>query len=217
LGKKWFVYTYRKPYAPVLFWNNVSLRTIVFPKREWIDKLCSVCIQSKQIPMKDGINVNDFSNDLSYKFGKQLARTAVRMKCFQNGINVFPKRVKQCMKYIDQYLDNRNINLQEIAIFYGFKNENTRLDEKLDDVLVEQPKTVKPISVGNILGFDTDELKAYAKEIPIRDDWVGPFYNQTKRENLDTYATLQTLYKEKQEPNLAIKIKALYNVISKQG
>ena len=136
LGKKgkWFIYPYRAPFAPVLFWNNVSLRVIVFPKREWIDELCSICIQSKQTPMKYGIRANDFSNDLSYKFGRQLARTAVRMKLFQNGINVFPKRVKQCMKYIDQYLDNRNVNLQEIADFYDFKSDNTRLDEKIPEL-----------------------------------------------------------------------------------
>lgn len=216
LGKKWFVYTYRKPYAPVLFWNNVSLRTIVFPKREWIDKLCSVCIQSKQIPMKDGINVNDFSNDLSYKFGKQLARTAVRMKCFQNGINVFPKRVKQCMKYIDQYLDNRNVNLQEIAIFYGFKNENTRLDEKLDDVLDEQQKPKEELSVGKILEFNIQELKSFFVMKESRDDWVGPYYKQTKQDNLTEYGKLQEQYKDEREPATAIKIKALYNVIMRQ-
>lgn len=213
LGKKWFIYPYRKPYAPVLFWNNVTLRTIVFPKREWVDKLCSVCIQSKQIPMKDGINVNDFANDMSYKFGKQLARTAVRMKCFQNGINVFPKRVKQCMKYIDQHLDNRNINLQEVADFYGFKNENTRLDEKLDDVLDEQPKI--KLSVGGILGFDINELKTFVAKKP-RDNWVEPFYKQTKQDNLKEYGKLQEQYRDKPEPLLATQIKALCNVIKRQ-
>jgi len=136
LGKKnWFHYIYRKPFAPVLFWDGFSARTVVYPKREWIDAICSVCIASKKTPMKDGINVNDFSNDLSYKFGKQLARTAIRMKLFQNGINVFPKTVKQCMQYIDKYLDNRNVNLQEIAEFYNFKNDRTRLDEKIPELV----------------------------------------------------------------------------------
>ena len=81
--------------------------------------------------MKDGINVNDFANDLSYKFGKQLARTAVRIKLFQNGMNVYPKRVKQAMQYIDQYMANKTMNLQKIAEFYDFKNDPTRLDEKI--------------------------------------------------------------------------------------
>jgi len=128
---KWFTYSYRLPFAPLLFWNNVSLRVVVFPKREWIDKLCSPCTQSKQIPMKGGISVNDFGDDLSHKFGHQLARTAVRIKLFQNGINVFAKRVKQCMKYVDQYMDNRIVNLQELAEHYDFKNDRTVLLEKI--------------------------------------------------------------------------------------
>ena len=35
-NKKWFVYDYRQPFAPSLFYNSVSLRVIAFPKREWI-------------------------------------------------------------------------------------------------------------------------------------------------------------------------------------
>ncbi len=133
LGKKdkWFTYPFRKPFAPVLFWDNVTLRTIVFPKREWIDKLCSTCIQAKQTPMKDGISVKDFAEDLNRKFGVGTARSAVRVKLFQNGISVFPKRFKQCMRYIDQYMDNRVVNLQEIAEHYNFKDERTVLREKI--------------------------------------------------------------------------------------
>jgi len=137
LGKKdkWFSYQYRKPFAPLLFWNNMSLRFVVFPKREWIDKICSTCINSRHVPLKDGLNVGDFANDLSYKFGKQIARTAVRIKLFQNGMNVYPKRVRQAMKYIEQYTDqnkeNKTINLQELAEFFKFNSDPTRLDEKI--------------------------------------------------------------------------------------
>lgn len=133
LGKKdkWFTYTYRKHFAPALFWNNNQLRTVVFPKREWIDKLCSTCIQAKETPLKDGISVKDFAENINYKFGIQIAKTAVRIKLHQNGINVFPKRVKQCMKYIDQYMNNSVVNLQEMANCYNFKDERTRLDKKI--------------------------------------------------------------------------------------
>lgn len=133
LGKKgnWFTYSFRKPFAPALFWNNVTLRVIVFPKREWIDKLCSTCIQSINLPMKDGISVAKFADDFSHKFGIQIAKTAVRIKLFQNGINVYPKRVKQAMQYFEQYMDNRVVNLQEVAEHYNFKNDRTRLDETI--------------------------------------------------------------------------------------
>jgi len=136
LGKRakkenWFTYSFRQPFAPALFWNNVSLRTVVFPKREWIDKLCSICIQSKPNLLKDGIDVKDFAEDITKKFGVGTARSAIRVKLFQNGINVFPKRFKQCLKYIDEYMENKVVNLQEIADYYNFKDDRTRLDEKI--------------------------------------------------------------------------------------
>jgi len=133
LGKKgkFFTYSYRHPFIPLLFYNNSSLRFVVSPKREWVDSICSICAASKNTPMKDGINVDDFANDLSHKFGVSIARSAVRIKLFQNGMNVYPKRIKQAMQYIDKYIENKIMNLQELADFYDFKNDPTRLDEKI--------------------------------------------------------------------------------------
>lgn len=137
-GGKWFIYDYRQPFAPALFFNSMSLRVIAFPKREWIDKLCSVCIGAQTIPLKDGMNVEDFANELSSKFGKQIGRNAVRIKLFQNGINVYPKRVKQAMKFIDQYMENKVVNMQQLADYFDFDNEPTRLDTKLDEQIIAE-------------------------------------------------------------------------------
>jgi len=129
--KKYFIYPFRKPFGPCLFWNSDSLRIIVYPKREWIDKFCPVCSKSQEIPLKDGINLDDFANDLSFKFGIGIARSAVRIKLFQNGLNAYPKRVIQAMRYIDLYMKSKTFNLQKLAEHYNFKDEKTRLDEKI--------------------------------------------------------------------------------------
>jgi len=132
---KWFTYDYRAPFAPALFYDSMSLRVIAFPKREWIDEVCSVCLGAQPMPLKDGINVDDFAKQLDSKFGKQIGRNAVRIKLFQNGINVYPKRVKQAMKFIDLYMENKVVNMQQLADFFDFDNEPTRLDEKIDESL----------------------------------------------------------------------------------
>lgn len=141
LGNKkgnWFIYKYRQPFSPALFYNSISLREVIFPKREWIDPLCSVCT-SQNIPLKDKdgniirINIDDFAKQMKSKFGEQIGRNAVRIVLSQNGIDVWPKRVKQAMKFIDQYLLNKEVNLQQIADHYHYDCERTRLDAKLDE------------------------------------------------------------------------------------
>jgi hypothetical protein len=52
------------------------------------------------------------------QFVRFCAKTAVKIKLYQNGINVFSKRISQAMKYIDQYLEKREINLEDLANAY---------------------------------------------------------------------------------------------------
>lgn len=125
--KKFYTYPFRLPFGPALFFNGGSLRIIVFPKREWIDKFCHTCTVKTETKMKDGMKVEDFVKEIDHTFGLQIAKVAVRTKLFQYGLNVYPKRVKQCMTYIDKHLTDRLPNLQEIADHYGFKNEKTVL------------------------------------------------------------------------------------------
>jgi len=128
-----FVYSYRKPFQPNLFHDGSSLRLVVSPSRDWLDKLCSVCSNSKRVPMKGGIDVEEFANDLTRKFGVGTARSAIRLKMHLNGMAVWPKRFQQCLRYIDQYMANKTFNFQELMNHYGFKNEATRLDKKLPE------------------------------------------------------------------------------------
>jgi len=123
--KKFFVYPFRKPFGPALFYNSDSLRIIVFPKREWIEKFCAVCNKSSDVTMKDGMKIEDFVSDLDHKFGVGIAKIAVRTKLLQYGLNAYPRRVKQCLTYIDKHLSNKLPQLQELADYYGIKDEKT--------------------------------------------------------------------------------------------
>ena len=53
----------------------------------------------------------------------------------QQGINVQPKRVKQCLTYLDRRLDGKNFDLKELAVKFGFTDEKTRLDMKIPENL----------------------------------------------------------------------------------
>jgi len=127
---KFFIYEYRKPFIPLLFHNNDRLRIVVSPKREWIDPFCSACNKTNETTMKNGIPVNEFAQDLDKKFGVGIARNAVRIKLFQNGLNVYPKSVKYALTYIDKYIKDKLPNLQDLADYYNFTNEKTVLNAK---------------------------------------------------------------------------------------
>lgn len=133
LGReKFFSYPMRKPFIPLLFSNGYSVRFVVSPKREWIDPICSTCANTDD-KIEFG-NLEDFVNDFSKKFTIGNAKAAVKIKLFQNGINGYPKRVKQAMKYIDQCLEQNNFNLEDLALAYDLNIKETKLfpDKKPD-------------------------------------------------------------------------------------
>lgn len=127
---KFFTYTYRLPFIPLLYHDGDRLRIVVSPKREWLDKFCSTCTKSEVTTMKDGLDVKTFADDLGKKFGVRIARIAVRIKLFQNGMNVYPKPVKYALTYIDKHVKEKLPNLQELADYYQFADDKTVLNAK---------------------------------------------------------------------------------------
>jgi hypothetical protein len=126
LGKKPFVYPMRKPFAPLLFWNNQSLRFIVSPKRDWIDSICHICAdtpKSKETEM----NLDEFVEDFKRKHTDGTAKSALKIKLMQAGIITYSKRTVQAMRFIDQSLAKHEINLEDLAIKFGLSKTNTNL------------------------------------------------------------------------------------------
>ena len=133
LGKKgYFTYDFKKPFIPTLFYNSVSLRYVVSPTREWIDPICSVCSNNSKDTIKSTIDLNKFVDDISYQFGVGIARQAVRLKCFQAGVNVYPKRVRQCMDLIEHYFKTTVFDIEALALHFNFDNSRTRQTGKVN-------------------------------------------------------------------------------------
>lgn len=125
-----FVYSYRNPFIPLLFHNGHTLRFVVSPSREWIDPICTICTHSKETKMKGYANTAEFAQDINFKFGVGVARNAIRIILQRNGMNVYPKRVRQCMEYIEKRFENKIYNLPDLVEHYKFDTRKTRLDEK---------------------------------------------------------------------------------------
>ena len=137
LGKKgFFSYSLRDPFIPLLFYDEVSLRHVVSPLREWLDPICSTCtLFAGDKKFDETIPIDQFIDESGHKFGEKPFKAAVKLKLFTNGINVMDKNLVAASRYLDRALEKRKINLEEIATHYGFKITHTTLRKKLDGVL----------------------------------------------------------------------------------
>ncbi len=137
LGKQgFFSYSHRAPFIPLLFYDEVSLRHIVSPLREWIDPICSTCTKfTGDNKFQSEVSVKDFCDESGVKFGESKFKAAVKLKLFTNGINVYARDLVAACRYLDRALSKKSINLEEIATHYNFTITNTKLRKKLDGVL----------------------------------------------------------------------------------
>lgn len=134
LGKKGqrFDYDWRKPYAPLLFWNNDTLRIVVFPKSTWIDPHCTLCSNSKKELVSENIDLEKFDDGIKTQFGIGVIRQALRIRLFNMGINTYAPSVKRCMAYLEQFVNQNNCNYEQLIIKYELKNTGTRLAKNLN-------------------------------------------------------------------------------------
>ena len=132
---KWFFYNYKNPFVVCLFWNNSSLRYIAFPKREWIEPICSTCSQATGELLESEISVDQFKEECTKKFGPGVFEAAVKLELFANGMNVYSRTVVSAQRYLSKALKTKLISLEELAQTYGFTITKTKLRKQLDGVL----------------------------------------------------------------------------------
>ncbi len=132
LGRVPFIYKYRKPHIPLLFYNKHTLRFVVSPTRHFVDPICNLCSNAEHKQIENDPDITLHLKKLDSEFGPGSVKMALRAKLLSNGINVYPKRAKQCMRAIDQYFAHKIINLEELAKTWGLKDEETSLRKKID-------------------------------------------------------------------------------------
>ena len=135
LGNKgYFIYKFRDPFIPMLFWNEDTLRFVVSPTRHWIDQICSICSLSDN-SFESEIDIEKLINQGNVNFGPGNFEAAVKLKLFTNGMNVYAKHVTNASKWLDRALETKKISLEDIAAKFNFTLTQTRLRKKMDGVL----------------------------------------------------------------------------------
>lgn len=130
-----FVYKDSEPFRLLLYNNGSTTRFVVTPKLSWIltsggkepDKSCEICYPAEKSD-ETKMNLEQFVEDFSFKFSKNVAKKAVELKLRQRGYYAQTKRVSQAERYIELFFDEKKINLEELATAYGLEEKKTRLD-----------------------------------------------------------------------------------------
>jgi len=137
--KEQFMYKYRQPFIPVLFYNNLSLRFIVTPTRHWIDEICPVCTIGKSINI-DGQTLEEVVKAAEEKYTTRGFISALKLKLFVNGLTTYGKTTVKTLKYLDLLLEKKAVSLEDLANYYKIMITKTKLKLKPNDPLYEPPR-----------------------------------------------------------------------------
>ncbi len=130
LGNKgnYFKYHAKHPFLPYLYYNGDSCRITVSPLRTWIDPFCQICDDPK-LSEETKSNLENFLEDFTKKFGtEQNAKAIIKIMMMQNGVNCYPKRVVQGIRYVEKFLEKKLVPLDALAVTFGLEKTNTHLD-----------------------------------------------------------------------------------------
>ena len=135
--KEYFKYSWTDPFIPALFFDNISIRHIISPKRQFIDPVCSICTNGKSLRYNERSAV-DVAQDGEYKFGKSIFKSAVKLKLFENGLNTYGKQYTQAKRWFDTQLANNIVGFEDMMAHYGLKLTKTRVDKQYKHLVDEQ-------------------------------------------------------------------------------
>ena len=133
-----FKYEYRKPFIPILFWNESSLRFIVTPTRQWQDPVCSKCSEAGEGELEDAVPIAQFCEESEHKLGKATWIQAVKLNMYVEGLTVYSPAVIHALKYLNQCREKKLITLESVASHYDLVPKNTRLRKKMSGVMLDE-------------------------------------------------------------------------------
>lgn len=120
--KEQFLYRFRDPFIPCLFWNGQSLRFIVSPKRTFIDPTCATCeLAQKYEPVVKCENMAELIKFGESRYGKSNLRSAVRYEAMRNGIIAPSHGVSYGIRYIRDIINEGKASLQDFLAYYKIK------------------------------------------------------------------------------------------------
>lgn len=141
-NKQPFIYKYRDPFIPSLFWNGTNLRLIVSPTWEWMDRNCSIC------SVAAGSKISSFDLDkfkllFTEKHGEKIAKIVIKLKMFSLGMNTYKPTVMRAMYELNRILGEESFDIKELASKYGLEISKPTFTKDFARLLQSKEKDVK--------------------------------------------------------------------------
>ena len=134
-----FKYEYRKPFIPILFWNENSLRFVVSPTRQWQDPICSKCSEATTSgELESDVPIEQFCQETEEKWGKGTWLASIKLNMYVEGMTVYNPNVISSLKYLNKCREKKLITLESIATHYDLIPKKTRLRKKLSGVVNDE-------------------------------------------------------------------------------
>lgn len=165
LGRQPFIYNYRKPHIPLLFYNKHTLRFIVSPTRQFVDAICNLCSNAENKEIQSDIEEKELMTRLIHTYGPT-AKTAAKAVLFGHGINLFPLAVKRCMRAIDELFSRKIVNLEKLAEVCELEEKDTLFCRKInfdvpDEIVGKKRNTSMSLTIDlvekidKLVGYDS--------------------------------------------------------------
>jgi len=135
-AKDAFTYNWQEPFIPALFFDNINLRNIVSPTREFMAPVCSICSMAEGIRYSQ-VPIGELCKEGEDKFGERVFQSACKLKLFENGMTVHAKSVLMAKRWIDIQLTKQLVTLEQVMLHYGWTITKTRLNSKFSQLIDE--------------------------------------------------------------------------------
>ena len=123
-------YIWRKPFIPVLFWNEARMRKIVTPTRQFIDDVCSTCNEAEGEIGYDEKTLPEIIKAGKKACGKGNFMSALKILLHQNGYDTLAKSTSKGIRWIERERRTRNLPILAFAKECGLEITNTKLRKK---------------------------------------------------------------------------------------
>ena len=183
LGKMAFIYNYRKPHIPLLFYNKHTLRFIVSPTRQFVDPICSLCSNAEGKDGKSDVDLDQFLKKLGARERPGVLKMAIRANLLSKGINLYPARVKRTMRTLEEYFSHRIINFEELAKAWQLEDVKTHIHTKKIDYEGLTAPELEPLVVAEKIVLKPIETMAIQLVQPIQA--VQPENEYSEYENMN--------------------------------
>jgi len=128
-AKEGFTYKYRDPFIPVVYYNEQSPRLVVTPTRFFLDEICTICANARQIT-ESQIPIEDYVAECEKKFGPSTVKIGVKQVLKERGMNTYGKNLTRCVRYLEKTMEAKVISLEQLATYLDLKVTKAILNKK---------------------------------------------------------------------------------------